>query len=186
MSAQAAIAGSGSRSPLVAIVVFVLLFALSLGSIGLNLMDLRQRRRDLADAEQLLVQLKARRGPAGAAGATRVGSPFLEGPTVTVAGASLLQRVAGAIAQAGGTMQSSQVDVGGQGRDGVVALLVNGEIEQQALQKLLYDLEGGMPFLYVDQLDIQMPQGNAAGEAPAAVGRLKVMIGISGRWLQKQ
>lgn len=177
---------SGLRSPAVSIAVFAVLFAVSVGSIWLNALDLRQRRRDLADAEALLAQVQARRGHGGPAGAARVGSPFLEGPTVTVAGASLLQRVAGAIAQAGGTMQSSQVDVGGQGRDGVVTLLVNGEIEQQALQRLLYDLEAGMPYLYVDQLDVQMPQASTADEAPAAAGRLKIMIGVSGRWLQKQ
>lgn len=185
MSIAATGAPPGVRSLAVAVTMFTLLFAVSLGSVWLNLADLRQRRRDLADAQQVLVQLQARRGPAGNTGAARVGSPFLEGPTVTVAGASLLQRVAGAIAQAGGTMQSSQVDIGGQGRDGAVGLLVNGEIDQLALQKLLYDLEGGMPFLTVDQLDIQTP-ATAANEAPVASGRLKIMIGISGRWLQKQ
>jgi hypothetical protein len=38
-------------------------------------------------------------------------------------------------------------------------------MEQPALQKLLYDLEVGMPFLFVDQLDVQVPQTTAATKA---------------------
>jgi hypothetical protein len=73
------------------------------------------------------------------------GTPFLEGPTVTVAGVTLLQRVASAVGNVGGTIQSSQVDVlGTQARDGLVGLVVSCEMEQSALQKLLYDLEAGM------------------------------------------
>jgi general secretion pathway protein M len=109
------------------------------------------------------------------------GSPFLEGPTVTVAGASLLQRVAAAVGNAGGTIQSSQVDVtGNQAKDGVVGLVVSCEMEQAALQKVLYDLESGMPFLFIDQLDVQVPQTTAIGESTA--GRIRVVLGLSGQW----
>src|SRR5262245_4833978 len=38
------------------------------------------------------------------------GSPFLQGPTATVASASLVQQVAGAITQAGGTVISTEVE----------------------------------------------------------------------------
>jgi len=54
--------------------------------------------------------------------------------------------VAAAVGNVGGTVQSSQVDVlGTQAKDGFVGLLVSCEMEQPALQKLLYDLEVGMP-----------------------------------------
>ena len=107
----------------------------------------------------LLDQLQGRRakGPELASG--RSGTPFLEGPTVTVAGAALLQRVATAVGNVGGTVQSSQVDVlGTQAKDGFVGLVVSCEMEQPALQKLLYDIEVGMPFLFVEQLVAQSPQ----------------------------
>jgi general secretion pathway protein M len=109
------------------------------------------------------------------------GTPFLEGPTVTVAGATLLQRVAAAVGNVGGTIQSSQVDIlGTQAKDGFVGLLVSCEMEQPALQKLLYDLEVGMPFLFVDQLDVQVPQTTAANEG--GVGKIRVVLGVSGQW----
>jgi general secretion pathway protein M len=107
------------------------------------------------------------------------GSPVLEGPTVTVAGAVLMQRVAGAITRAGGNILSSQVDLqGNQAKDGFVAVSVNCEVEQPALQKLLYDLEAGMPLLFVDQLVAEAPEGVAG----AAGGKIRVLISVSGQW----
>ena len=117
--------------------------------------------------------------------AEHAGSPFLEGPTVTVAGAALLQRVAAAIGNVGGTIQSSQVDVlGTDAKDGFVGLLVSCEMEQPALQKLLYDLEVGMPFLFVDQLDVQVPQTTATSDG--GEGPIRVMLGVSGQWQGKK
>jgi general secretion pathway protein M len=93
----------------------------------------------------------------------------------------LLQRVAAAVGEAGGTIQSSQVDVSGaQTRDGFVGLVVSCELEQPALQKLLYDLEAGMPSLFVNQLDVQVPQTTAMNEGGAS--RVRVILGVSGQW----
>ena len=101
--------------------------------------------------------------------------------TNSVAGAALLQRVATAVGNVGGTVQSSQVDVlGMQAKDGFVGLVVSCEMEQPALQKLLYDLESGMPFLFIDQLDVQVPQTTASSDAGA--GRIRVVLGVSGQW----
>ncbi len=100
---------------------------------------------------------------------------------MTVAGAALLQRVAAAIADVRGTLQSSQVDVvGTEASNGFVGLLVSCEMEQSSLQKLLYDLEAGMPFLFVDQLDVQVPQATAASDD--GTGRVRVLLGVFGQW----
>jgi general secretion pathway protein M len=53
-------------------------------------------------------------------------------------------------------------------------------MEQPALQKVLYELEVGMPFLFVDQLDVQVPQTTATSEA--GTGRIRVVLGVSGQW----
>jgi general secretion pathway protein M len=37
-----------------------------------------------------------------------------------------------------------------------------------------------MPFLFVDQLDVQVPQTTARNEAGS--GRIRVMLGVSGQW----
>lgn len=175
-----------AQSRLVALVAFPALLFLSVAVIWMSLADLVDRRQALNETSALLEQMKARAG-VGARNANSgqpQGSPFLEGPTVTVAGAALLQRVAGAITAAGGTIQSSQVNLQGERpKDGFIGLLVSGEIAQESLQKLLYDLEAGMPFLFIDQLDVQMPQAAVAkASAAPASAKLRVMLGVSGRW----
>jgi general secretion pathway protein M len=105
------------------------------------------------------------------------GSAFLEGATVTVAGANLLQRVASAVTKLGGNVLSSQLDVQGTpSKAGFVNMIASCEIDQSALQPLIYDLEAGMPFLFVDQLAIQA-SNNTAGE-----GKLRILLAVSGQW----
>lgn len=171
-----------THSPLVAVVLYLAVAGGLLVTTGLAVASILDQQRALAQTSDLLDQLQGRkaRGAASVA-AERPGTPFLEGPTVTVAGAALLQRVAAAVGNVGGTIQSSQVDVlGTQAKDGFVGLVVSCEMEQPALQKLLYDLEVGMPFLFVDQLDVQVPQTTATNEAGA--GRIRVVLGVSGQW----
>jgi general secretion pathway protein M len=166
-------------------VVLVLLFAfMTLTSVS----DVLDRRTSVAEAAETLAQLEGRipkRGNADAGGVT--GSPVLEGPTVTVAGAVLLQRVAGAITKVGGNILSSQVDLQGpQVKDGFISVTANCDIEQPALQQLLYNLESGMPFLFVDQLVVQVPtaaSGAPGGAKAAEMVKMHVLISVSGQWL---
>lgn len=193
MSSDMSSAGIGSGnavsralagSPLIAVTLYVAVTGGLLLMAGLSIADVIAHRQALAQTSDLLDQLRGRKGGpknAAAAMAEHPGMPFLEGPTVTVAGANLLQRVAAAVGNAGGSVQSSQVDVSGaQVKDGFVGLVVSCELDQPALQKVLYDLEAGMPFLFVDQLDVQVPQATALNEA--ATGRVRVILGVSGQW----
>jgi general secretion pathway protein M len=184
MSSANAITRALTRSPLIAVTLYVAVTGVLLISAGIALLNILEHQRALAQTSDLLDQLRGRKARGGAAavlGAEHPGTPFLEGPTVTVAGATLLQRVAAAIANVGGTIQSSQVDVlGTQARDGAVGLIVSCEMDQPSLQKVLYDLEAGMPFLFVDQLDVQVPQTTTLNETGA--GRIRVVLGVSGQW----
>ncbi len=171
-----------THSPLIAVVLYLAVVGGLLVTAVLAVANIFDHQRALAQTSDLLDQLQGRKARGGASpSAGRPGTPFLEGPTVTVAGAALLQRVATAVGNVGGTVQSSQVDVlGTQAKDGYVGLVVSCEMEQPALQKVLYDLEVGMPFLFVDQLDVQVPQTAASNEAGAE--RIRVVLGVSGQW----
>lgn len=172
-----------ARSPLIAVALYVAVAAGLIAAIGFSVASILDRQRALAQTADLFAQLQGRTGRSAVspAQAARPGTPFLEGPTVTVAGAALLQRVAAAVSDAGGTIQSSLVDVlGAQAKDGFVGIVVSCEMEQSALQNLLYDLEAGMPFLFIDQLDVQVPQTTAIGDGAAA--RIRVLLGVSGQW----
>jgi general secretion pathway protein M len=159
-------------------VVAVLLFV-----IVTSIVDVVGQRGEVAEASAMLEQLEGRR-PAASGGAPGdvtmpTGSAYLEGATVTVAGATLLQRVAGAVAKFGGNVLSTQLDLqGSQTRAGFLSMIASCEIDQPKLQDLLYDLEAGMPFLFVDQLVVQTP----LTEAGSANGRLRVLIEVSGQW----
>jgi general secretion pathway protein M len=131
------------------------------------------------DAE-LLAQIQSREtGPHTpspslvAPAATR--SLFLEGSTLTVAGAALQQRVNSAIKSAGGTALSSEIEfrksllLGDE-----IGLLTDLELKQSELQPLLYDLESGVPFLFVNRLSIHF--------LAARDSRMQVQLEVSGSW----
>jgi len=165
-------------SPLVAASIYVAVVVVLLAVTWLALAGIYSGESALAETAGLLERLQGRKAATTTDAGTMTGSPFLEGPSVTVAGAALLQRVAGAVAKAGGTIQSSQVDaIGSQG--GMVKLQVSCEIEQSGLQRLLYDLEAGMPFLFVNELTAEMPQGVGANDGG---GRMHVHLAVSGEW----
>lgn len=171
------------RFPRAAAAAYVVLLLLLIAGTWNAIADIAQRRADLAVAGDILERLDGRRltspRASGAIDVVPSGSPTLEGPTVTVAGASLLQRVAGAVTKVGGNILSSQVELQGvQSKAGFVGVIANCELGQSALQKLLYDLEAGMPFLFIDQLVVQAPVESSINQE----GRMHILLAVSGRW----
>jgi general secretion pathway protein M len=168
-------------SPILAPALYACLIATLLFIAVSSISDIIDQHGQLAAATNMLEQLDGRRPPAAHSGDVTVptGSPYLEGATVTVAGANLLQRVAGAVVKLGGNVLSTQLDVqGAPSRSGLLSMIASCEIEQSQLQKLLYDLEAGMPFLFVDQLVVQTPLNNSETEN----GKLRILLAVSGQW----
>jgi general secretion pathway protein M len=146
--------------------------------------DIYDRSVTLTAATDMLDRLEGRKASPGG-GATLAeaptGSPFLEGQTVTVAGAALQQRITVAVGKLGGNVLSSQVDLQGTlSKEGFVSLVASCELDQPALQHLLYDIEAGMPFLFVDQLVVQAPE--AGTDQDPTRGRMRVLMTVSGQW----
>ena len=170
-------------SPLPAAVVYAgLVFAL-LFTVFISIADIFGQRAEVASSAAMLEQLEDRRPLAARGQPTDVsmpsGSAFLEGATVTVAGAALIQRVAGAVTKFGGNVLSTQVELKGtQSKAGFLSILASCEIEQVGLQQLLYDLEAGMPFLFIDQLVVQAPSTQSA----SGNGKLRILLAVSGQW----
>jgi general secretion pathway protein M len=104
-------------------------------------------------------------------------SPFVSANTITQAGAMLQQRVESAVAAAGGVLASSRVDVGANGDKKRVALEAELTIAQPQMQKLIYDLETGQPYLFVEAFEARMPEGDAQD-----AGHTHVTLTISGEW----
>jgi general secretion pathway protein M len=171
-----------TSSPLLATVAYVGLVIVLLFTVVTSISDLIDQRSEVAASANMLEQLEGHRAGAkrNVPGETMPsGSAYLEGATVTIAGASLLQRVASAVSKFGGNVLSTQLDVQSpSSKPGFLSMVASCEIEQPQLQQLLYDLEAGMPFLFVDQLVIQTPT-TATGSQP---GKLRVLLGVSGQW----
>jgi general secretion pathway protein M len=178
---------SAGRRRSVAVLAYFAIVAAMLALALWLVADLKARSDAVSASQTRLAQIESRARPASAPGAQEdaqgIGSPFLEGETITVAGAALQQRVNAAVAKAGGAVRSSQIELEGpQAKDGFVSLTASIEIGQAELQPLLYDLEAGMPYLFIDSLAVQSPQ--SFGEAETA--RMRVVIGVSGQWQAKQ
>jgi general secretion pathway protein M len=172
----------GHMLPLVGYVALLTGFAIVA---WLALSSLAGDYAEYAAAVDVLDQIEGRKpGASGlASSADKSGSPFLEGRTVTIAGAALQQRVVAAVTEAGGNVLSTQVDLqGSETKQGYVSLSANLEIIQSNLQQLLYDLETGMPFLFIDQLVVQMPQTAGRVESATETTRMRVQIDVSGQW----
>jgi general secretion pathway protein M len=170
-------------SPLLAAVAYGgLVFALSFTVIT-SIADIFSQRAEVTASASMLEQLEGRGLAAARGQAVEVsmpsGSTFLEGATVTIAGAALIQRVAGAVTKVGGSVLSTQLELKGtQSRAGFLSILASCEIEQVGLQQLLYDLEAGMPFLFIDQLVVQAPSTLSSSET----GKLRILLAVSGQW----
>ncbi|MGJ5208517.1 type II secretion system protein GspM [Bradyrhizobium sp. HKCCYLR20261] len=147
-----------------------------------SLLDQRTELEALTDTLRLLDAHSMAVGREDRGGGAVAGSAFLEGPTVTVAGAALLQRLNEVVGRHGGSVSSSQIDVQGpRASDRQVSVGASFEADQTALQPILYELEAGMPCLFIDELAVD-------GGAPAAMsnGRLRITIMVSGQWQSPQ
>jgi general secretion pathway protein M len=177
-----------ARVPFGALIAYVVVSIAFITVTAMQLADIAERWNAVAAATDILSRLEGR-GPSRPRSADPTdisvvsGSPFVEGATVTVAGAALLQRLAGAVTRVRASILSTQVDLQGPlSKQGFVAATVSCELEQPALQQLLYDLEAGMPFLSVDQLAVQAPTVAAGASNGTGPGKLRVLISVSGQW----
>jgi len=168
--------------PALAVICYVAMVATLVVVTCSSLLDIYERYSALATATDVLAGIEQQKSALGAAPADAApgDSPFLEGRTLTIAGAALQQRLTSAVAKLGGNVLSLQVDLhASQSIEGMISLIASLEVDQPALQGLLYELESGKPFLFVDQLTVQVPQTGAAAQE----ARLRILLTLSGRWL---
>jgi general secretion pathway protein M len=162
--------------------LYVVLIGALIAGTWFALSEIGERRAVVQATENMLAQLEGRSLQATKKGGSTLvaapsGSPFIEGQTVNVGGAALLQRIGGAVSRVGGSVLSSQVDLQrADALDGWIGLVVSCDINLASLQPLLYDLEAGMPFLFIDQLVVQAPAVGVEGN------RMRVLLAVSGQW----
>ena len=186
MSADQTLTRYLTRYPAAAAACYVALVLICIVVTWSAFADLRDHYDALAAATDMLDQIEGRKlshGRTDTFGADApAGSPFLEGQSISVAGAGLEQRVTSAITKTGGNVLSTQIDLNSsEAKSGFISLIVSCQVKQPALQQVLYDLEAGMPFLFIDQIEVQAPQ--ATGEEG---GPMRVLMTVSGQWQGQQ
>jgi len=179
MSAHHFIAQVVKRYPALSALSYVALVIAGFLVAGIAAAQIEARYRAISESHEMLARLQGRAStgagqPNSLNGAAKP-SAFLSGSSITVASASLMQRVASIITAAGGTISSSEVEPQTtQGKDGYVKVTVSCEVEQNKLQQLLYEIEAGMPFLFIEQLVAQGPLPDSP--------RMRLVIEVSGVW----
>jgi general secretion pathway protein M len=187
MSAASLTTPASSRRQWLALLTYMILLAGLLATAVASISNLLESLAALNESRAALARLDRqlqRSSPRGDSSSTAInGPPFLSGKTITVAGAALQERVESAVKKAGGNVLSSQIDLqGSHSAEGFIGLTESLEIDQASLQQLLYDLEAGMPYLFVENLAIQAPQ--AFGEAEGTP--MRVLVVVSGQWRDLQ
>lgn len=152
----------------------------------LSLAALGERYAAYSESAERLAKMESRRTPQaqGEDGGSLAlpGSPFIEATTLTIAGAELQKHITGLVREGGGNVLSSQVDLQqSEGSTDRVSLSMTAELDQSAVQKLLYDIEAGMPFLFIDRLLLQ-PVQQHGGDSSGS--RVRAQLSISGQWQQ--
>ena len=142
--------------------------------------DLRAKSQRIAVAQGRLEQLISRsRRQSSSTASEASASPFLDGMTVTIAGAALEHLISEVVGKAGGVLLSAQVELDGpEAKHGFVGLTTSVEVGQAALQKILYDIEAGLPYLFIDKLSIQSPEDFGEPET----GRMRMTMTVAGQW----
>jgi hypothetical protein len=130
----------------------------------------------LAAAEPELEEALARLSAVGAERAH-----YLEGASDAVAGAALESRVVEAIAQAGGRTRSSRT-VATETEEGFrrIGIAVDFSIDATGLLDVVRGLEGGVPFVRIDRLDLRSTRSERAADGPTEEPPLAAAIQVRG------
>jgi len=161
-----------------AIAFLVLLWATMFSSINGNLQGEIEAKSQLLEGMQ-------RRGGSEKGGADAAQFAVISAPTETVAASTLQQYLLDRLEQTGGTVQRVQAetarDAKSDGMRRVTAEIVF-DAPSDALQHLLFDLETGTPFVFVDTLSAQ--PASASGTAKMGMGPevLRSSLVVSSYW----
>lgn len=161
--------------------VVVFLFLVAVASLASTASQYMQRNDTVIMLNKLEARARNRSASLGVGTTSDGDAMYIGGSSETIASAELLQRVTSAITKANGTILSSEaVKQSARLKNDRLKASANFEIYQVDLQRLLFDLEAGLPFLIIDQLNIDAQKSSGPNI------RLRVVMEISGSWRGRQ
>ena len=154
------------RELAVSVAVLAVLLLACVLTVGLSVQMRSDAGRELAERRELLSRLEARmRADAGQSNVAAPRAAFLDAPTQGIASAKLQAYLAQlADLQHAGLMSSGGETVKRDEAPDTIRLQATLEMNLKALRGMLYQLESGTPYVFVDALTVQ--------PASATVGRV--------------
>lgn len=109
------------------------------------------------------------------------GAGYLEGQNETLIAAALQDRIKSAVAATGGRLNSTQV-IASTDHDKTHRVAVRGQMQMSlaSLQRVLYTIESGTPYLFIDNLDVRPMVGARGPDTPDADALLEVHFDVYG------
>ena len=157
-----------NREQTISLAMLTLLLVLCAALVQYAMQERADAARELGERQEMVAQLEARvraNGP-GRSLALAPATAFLEAPTQGLAGAQLQAYVAQtASAQQAGLVSSGLEPTKREDTPDTIRLQATVEVSLAALQAMLYRLESGTPYVFVEALTIQ-PGASAAGRPP--------------------
>jgi hypothetical protein len=137
--------------------------------VGKTVVDAKNLEADAITSELEVLQKRLQTPSRAVARSSGAENAFLEGASLALAANSLQQRIARLIEASGGTPQSIGIDPPDADDDAAgrrVVVQASFEIDNDGLQKFIYQLESQRPVVLVDTLDVrQVTAGGAAGHS---------------------
>lgn len=106
------------------------------------------------------------------------GNPYLPGETPAIAGATLQRIVADTVAGAGGRLAESEImPASAEADPGRVNLRVAFEADIIGLQRVLFELETGVPILMLDSISVLSAKTTGQGNSQGPMLRVVMRVG---------
>jgi general secretion pathway protein M len=157
-----------NREQTISLAAFALLLVVCAALVQYAMQTRADAARELTERQEMVAQLEARaraNGPGRSVGAAPA-TAFLDAPTQGLAGAQLQAYLAQtASAQQAGIVSSGLEPTKREDTPDTIRLQATIEAGLVPLQAILYGLESGTPYVFVEALTIQ-PAATAAGRPP--------------------
>jgi general secretion pathway protein M len=176
------------REQLIAVAALGLLVLACSAAVALTLSIRADAAQELADRQDALARLEARAGPRADQGAPSkpAAAPveaFLDAPTLGLAGADLQAYVARLADRHAALVSFGQQASAGEDALNIVRIEASLDIKLPALQVLLYQLESGTPYVFVESMTVHSTNTAPSGDAENQT--LRVTLGLSAFWRRR-
>jgi general secretion pathway protein M len=169
------------REQALSVAALALLLLVCVFAAGLSLQTRSDASWELAEHREMLSRLEARtRADAGRLNGTAPPTAFLDAPTPAIAGAKLQAYLAQLVdLQHAGLISSGSEGAKRDEAPDTVKIQATLEMDTKALRAVLYQLESGTPYVFVDALTLQ-PASTTSGRVEDPL--LRATISLRSFW----